>query len=253
MEPQFPHTPEGFAAQQIYLTFREHMLHIGCFLPLSSVINFTALSRYFNNALNNPTSDYGRVFWRTWSVKTGNMKAFSTSSINYKFKLVKQKICDMKKVIKSCNLHAWRKSYCKNCNKICQPDRYDDWLFNDRYGQYCNCQTTNCETKIELIKKDLVFKKRELKDRKALLQKKMDHIDRQMSKLNKKAKEIKELPSWEPLVGVLQNIGENAHYKSTRTQATKLLKEVKELVKRDSNIRTNINYKAPLGMPDHHA
>ena len=132
MEPQFPHTPEGFAAQQIYLTFRQHMLHIGCFLPLSSVINFTALSRYFNNALNNPTSDYGRVFWRTWSVKTGNMKAFSTSSINYKFKLVKQKICDMKKVIKSCNLHAWRKSYCKNCNKICQPDRYDDWLFNDR-------------------------------------------------------------------------------------------------------------------------
>lgn len=245
MEQVFANTPEGFSYFRKYMAFKEHMLNIGCFLPLSTVINFTALSKHFQNILNNPKSDYGRMFWKIWSIKTGNMKGFKGKTINYKFKLVKKKIDLMKKKIKSYSVPYWRTSRCKNCNKECLPDRWMPHYFHDQYNRYCNCQIVDCETKIENLQKELSIQKRRLINKQIILRDELIHIDDKITYLEKKENDLKKLTPWRHFIGVIENMKEKAHYKGTRTQAGKELRILNILISNHSNERLNANYKAP--------
>ena len=247
MEPVFPNTPEGFALFQVYSMFRDNLLQIGCFLPLSSVINFTALSKFYNNALNNPKSDYSRVFWKTWGIKTGNTKVFQGKAINYKFKLVKNKVNLMKKVFKSLPITPYTPLNCKNCKKMCYPDKFYSWCFNEPNNFYCNCEIVNCDSPKEALLKRVQFKKKNIIRKKKVLLRKINYLDNQIKDLEEKEKKIINVGLWKHILIVIKNIKENARYKGTRTQAERLFNEVRLLANRECHERPNANYKAPLG------
>ena len=59
------------------------MPRISWFLPKNTVIHFKVLSKYFNNLLNESKSDFGRIFWKSWAVKTYTIKFFKSKNHNY--------------------------------------------------------------------------------------------------------------------------------------------------------------------------
>lgn len=244
MEPVFT----TFAASRSYFAFKQEMTRIGLYLPKDTVIHFTALSRYFNNLLNNPKSDFGRMFWKTLAVKNGGIKAYKSKRINFKFKQMMNVFGEIKKKVKVHKVPQWRSySTCQNCGKRCYADKFDRWYFDDEYNRFCNCEIVNCESKISIIKRDLEMKKRAINDRKRELRLQLQRLDDRMEDLVEKEKNVNSIHHLEKMKPALENMKQNAHYKSTRVQAKKALDELKKYDSWLCRERPNLNYKAPLG------
>ena len=56
---------------------------------------------------------------------------------------------------------------CQNCNKMCCVERFRIHMFEDRYEQFCNCEITNCESKLEMFERRLDGKRRQLSEGKS--------------------------------------------------------------------------------------
>lgn len=215
---------------------------ISWFLPKSTVIHFTVLSKYFNNLLNNPKSDFGRFFWKSWAVKTDNIKFFKSKNHNYKLKLVQKTIAETKRKLKEqkFNIHRFR-PICKNCNKSGKPDIYYDYFFNDIY--YCNCKIVDSETIRDAMKKNFTLRRKYLEYRKTELLKELEDIEVEYEETNKKESEFDKIPTYKSMLPILKILKKNAHYKNNRKQAERAYKEVFKLSQRDCRERLNYNYK----------
>lgn len=150
MNPQF----ETIDAANSYFAFKDNISNVASFLQINTVINFTALSRFYNNILNNSKSSFGKHFW----------KEFAIENLKYKQE----------------NLLR---------------------------------QLNECQEKLE--------------------------------ETTKEKEEFDNAPSFKSLIPILENLKENAHYKSTRSQSQRLCLEVKSLYQQENNERPNMNYKAP--------
>lgn len=243
MEPRFP----TFAASRSYAAFKQEMTRFALFLPKETVIHFSVLSRYFNNLLNNPKSDFGRMFWKTLAVKNYGIKLFKGRNINYKFKMMRACFNSIKKKVKVHKVPQWRSySTCQNCGKRCYPDKFDRWYFDDEYNA-CNCEIVNCESKIATIKRDLEMKKRAINDKKRELRLQLQRLDDRMEDLVEKEANVNSIHHLEKMKPALENMKQNGHYKSTRDQAKKALEEMKKYESWLCREKRNVNYKAPLG------
>jgi len=235
-------------ASRPYFAFKQEMTRIGLYLPKETVIHFSALSRYFNNLLNNPKSDFGRMFWKILAVKNGGIKAYKSKRINFKFKQMMKVFGQIKKKVKVHKVPEWRSySTCKNCGKRCYPDKFDRWYFDDEYNNYCNCEIVNCESKIATIKRDLEMKKRSINEKKRVLRLQLLRLDDRMEDLVEKEANVNSIHHLEKMKPAFENMKQNAHYKSTRVQAKKALDEMKKFDSWFCRERPNANYKAPLG------
>ena len=243
MEPVFP----TFAASRPYTALKQEMIRIGLFLPKETVNHFSALSRYFNNLLNNPKSDFGRMFWKTLAVKNGGIKAYKSKRINYKFKQMMKVFGEIKKKVKVHKVPMWRYSTCQNCGLLSNPDKFDRWYFDDEYNDYCNCKIVDCESKIGRIERDLSSKKQDIIDKKRLLVLQMRMLDDKMEVLVEKEKKVNSIRHVEKMKPAFENMKQNGHYKATRDQATRALKDMEKYDSWFCRVRRNVNYKAPLG------
>lgn len=244
MEPVFP----TFAASRPYTAFKQEMTLIALFLDNQTVNHFSALSRYFNNLLNNPKSVFGRMFWKTLAVKNDGIKAFKSRRINFKLKQMMKVFGEIKKKVKVHKVPQWRSySTCQNCGKRCYPDKFDRWYFDDEYNHYCNCEIVDCESKIGCIERDLAMKKQTIIDKKRRLMWQMRRLDERMEDLVEKEANVNSIHHLEKMKPALQNMKQNGHYKATRDQATRALKEMETYDSWLCRVRRNVNYKAPLG------
>lgn len=244
MEPVFP----TFAASRPYSVIKQEMTRIALFLPKETVIHFSALSRYFNNLLNNPKLDFGRMFWKTLAVKNGGIKLFNGRNINYKFKMMREMFNSIKKDVKVHKLPMWRSySTCQTCGKRCYPDKFDEWYFDNRYNNFCNCEIVTCESKIATIKRDLEMKKRAINDKKRALRLQLLRLDERMEYLVVKEKKMNTIHHLEKMKPAFENMKLNGHYKTTRDQAARALNEMEHYDTWLCRERRNLNYKAPLG------
>ena len=167
--------------------FKEEITRFALFLPKGTAIHFSVLSRFFYNLLNNPTSAFGRMFWKTLAVKNDGIKPFKGKQINFKFKMMREMLNSIKKKVKVHKVPQWRASpTCQNCGKRCYPDKFDRWYFDDEYNHYCNCKMVTCESKIECIERDLKMKKQAIIDKKRLLVLQMRRLDERMEDLVEK-------------------------------------------------------------------
>tara|TARA_B100000579_G_C22657528_1_gene769259 strand:+ start:53 stop:808 length:756 start_codon:yes stop_codon:yes gene_type:complete len=240
MEPRFP----TFAASVRYFAFKQEMTRFALLLPGETVIHFSALSRFFNNLLNNPKSEFGRMFWKTLAVNNFGIKLFKGRNINYKFKMMREMLNSIKKKVKVHKVPEWRSSStCQNCGKRCYPDKFDRRYFDDEYNHYCNCEIVICESKIATIKRDLEMKKRAINAKKRALRLELLRLDDRMEDLVEKEKNVDTIHHLEKMKPGLENMKQNAHYKATRTQATKCLKELEEYDGWLRRERRNVNYK----------
>ena len=115
-----------------YSVFKGQMSIIGLFLDMETLNHFSALSRYINNLLNNPKSEFGRLFWKNWAVKNGGIKCYKSKRIDFKFKQMMKRFCEIKKNVKVHSVPFWRAGdVCLNCGKRCYPDKFDRWYFDD--------------------------------------------------------------------------------------------------------------------------
>ncbi len=219
------------------------MPRISWFLPKSTVIHYTVLSKHFNNLLNNPKSDFGRIFWKSWAVKTNNIKFFKSKNHNYKLKLVQQTIAETKRKLKEqkFNIHRFR-PVCNNCNKYGKPDIFNNYFFNET-NYYCNCKIVNSETIRDAMKYHFTLKRNYLEYRKKELLKQLEDIEVQHEEINKKENEFDKIPTFKSMLPILKNIKKNAHYKNNRKQAARAYNEVLKLSERDCRKRRNYNHK----------
>jgi hypothetical protein len=225
----------------------EHMTLLGLFLDLKTVNHFSVLSRYYNNILNNPKSHFGRMFWKSWAVKNGGIKSFCSSHINFKFKMMKKMFDTIKKNVKVRELPRHRCYFkCQNCTKECFPDKYDQYYFYGLPGGYCNCEFLNSKSKIEIIELDITLNMQEIVVSRRNLQKAIQRLDDRMEVLVKKEKKVKTIRHLEKMKSALQNVEQNDHYKETRKQAGKALKELKKYDLFNAHIRRNPNYNPAL-------
>ncbi len=244
MEPVFP----TFAASRPYTAFKQEMTRIGLFLPKETVEDLSALSRYFNDLLNNPKSDFGRMFWKTWAVKNDGIKRYKSNRINYKFKQMMKVFGEIKKNVKVHKLPMWRTHFtCQNCGKRCYPDKFDRWYFDDQYNYFCNCEIVDCESKIGCIERDLSNNKQAIIDKKRELRLQLLRLDERMELLVEKEKKMKTIRHIEKMKPAFENMKQNGHYKATRDQATRALKDMEKYDAWFQRERRNANYKAPLG------
>lgn len=219
------------------------MPRISWFLPKSTVIHFTVLSKHFNNLLNDPKSDFGKIFWKNWAVKTNNIKFFKSKNHNYKLKLVQQTIAETKRKLKEQNFNMYRfLPVCKNCNKPGKPDVYYNYIFNDTH-YYCNCKIVDSDTIRDAMKKKFNLKRNYLEHRKKELIKQLEDIEVQHEEINKKENEFDKIPTFKSMLPVLEDLKKNAHYKNNRKQAERAYNEVLKLSKRNCRKRHNYNYK----------
>ena len=72
MNPKF----ETIHHSNPYFAFKDNISNIASFLKLNTVIKFTALSRFYNNILNNPKSSFGKHFWKEYAIQNQNIKKF---------------------------------------------------------------------------------------------------------------------------------------------------------------------------------
>ena len=185
MEPVFNNRNEFIR----YSVFKQHLSCLSLFLDLKTVNHFSSLSIYFNNLLNNPKSEFGWMFWKSWAVKNGGIKAFKGKNINYKFKLMKARLDFHLKNAKRNKLSSWSENVmCQNCNKMCCVEKFRIHMFEDRYDQFCNCEITNCESKLEMRKTDW-WEKQAIIGRKATSSS-IERLDVRMEKEEKERTEI---------------------------------------------------------------
>lgn len=245
MEPVFP----TFAASRPYTALKQEMIRIGLFLPKETVNHFSALSRYFNNLLNNPKSDFGRMFWKTLAVKNGGIKAYKSKRINFKFKQMMKVFGEIKKKVKvhKVPMRPGSVSTCQNCGLDGNPDRFNRRYFDDEYNDYCNCKIVDCESKIGRIERDIEMKKRDIEMKKRVLVSEMRFLKKKMKYLVKKEKNLNSIHHLEKMKPALENMKQNGHYKETRDQATRALKDMEKYDSWFCRVRRNVNYKAPLG------
>ena len=244
MDPVFA----TFAASRPYTAFKQEMTPIALFLDNQTVNHFSALSRYFNNLLNNPKSDFGRMFWKTLAVKNGGIKAFKSKRINFKFKRMMNVFGKIKNNVKVHKLPIWRSySTCQNCRKRCYPDKFDEWYFDNRYNNFCNCEFVNCESKIVIIKDDIEETKLRLIERKRRLVLQLLRLDERIEDLVVKEKKMNTIHHLEKMKPAFENMKLNGHYKSTRDQAARALNEMEHYDTWLCRERRNLNYKPPLG------
>lgn len=239
MEPVF-NNPGDFIP---YSVFKQHMMLIGLFLDKKTANHFSALSRYFNNLLNNPKSDFGRMFWKTLAVKNDGIKCYKSNRINYKFKQMMKVFGEIKKNVKVHKLPMWRTySTCQNCGKRCQPDRFDRWYFDDDWNISCNCEIVDCESKISLIERDLSNRKQAIIDKKRELRLQLLRLDERMELLVEKEKKMKTIRHIKKMKPAFENMKQNGHYKATRDQATRALKDMEKYDTWFQRERRNANY-----------
>lgn len=219
------------------------MPRISWFLPKSTVIHFTVLSKHFNNLLNNPKSDFGRIFWKSWAVKTNNIKFFKSKNHNYKLKLVQQTFAETKRKLKEqkFNINRFR-PVCNNCNKYGKPDTRYNYFFND-VTYYCNCKIVDSETIRGAMKNHFTMRRTYLEFRKKKLLKELEDIEVEYGEINKKENEFDKIPTYKSMLPILENLKKNAHYKNNRKQAERAYNEVFKLSQKDCRERFNYNYK----------
>jgi len=225
---------------------------IGLFLDMETLNHFSALSRYFNDILNNPKSEFGRLFWKNWAVKNGGIKCYKGKQIDFKFKLMKSTLDKIKKNAKasfpsSCYLPYWCNVNCQICGKKCMPDQFNEWYFNDHYNYFCNCEMVDCESKLQIIERKYENDKRAILNKKAELRLQLLRLDERLEILDEKEKKIKTIRHVEKMKPAFENIKKNGKYKSIRAQAEKALKECKRYESWSVCVRRNANYKAPIG------
>lgn len=217
------------------------MIRLSCFLPLSTIIHFSSLSRFFKKAIDDPKSDYGRIFWKTWAIQTKQIRKFKGKTINFKFKLVKQRVSVLNETIDKYEC-KYRNGYntCKLCYKPSCPDRFREYVFYNT--SFCNCQLTNSYT----IKQLTVIG---IEKKKISLRKKMDKLKKNYKKAKEKMKEldneivkVNSLQSWKSMIPVVRTLKNHSRYKGTRTQSERLLKKVIEFEIKDKNYRRNLNF-----------
>ena len=241
MEPIFNNRSEFIP----YSAFKQHISLLGLFLDLKTVNHFSALSKYFNNLLNNPNSDFGRMFWKNWAVKNGGIKAFKGKNINFKFKLMKAKLDVHLKNAKRNKLSSWNvDAKCENCNKTVWPEKFEIHLFEDRYNRFCNCEITNCKTKLELIERQITWEKQAILGKKRTLIYQLKRIDERMEDVKEKEKKLKSVTFVEKMKDAFENVKENDRYKGIRSQADRALKQIGFFSSYTVKERKNPNYRA---------
>jgi hypothetical protein len=239
MEPVF----STFAASRSYGAFEEQITLVGLYLRKETLIHFLTLSKYFNNLLNNPESDFGRIFWKTFAVNNGGIKAYKSKRINFKFKLMMKVFDEIKKNAKVRKVPMWRHhSTCQNCGNFCHPDIFNMHFFDDRFNRYCNCEFVDCASKIEIIESDIELDMDLIIDKKRALHLQLLRLDERMEILVEKKKKVKTVRHLGKMKPAFKNMKQNGHYKETRKQATRALKELEEYDSWFCRVRRNVNY-----------
>ena len=241
MEPVFNNRDEFIR----YSVFKQHLSCLSLFLDLKTVNHFSSLSIYFNNLLNNPKSEFGWMFWKSWAVKNGGIKAFKGKNINYKFKLMKARLDFHLKNAKRNKLTKWAAyGECQNCNMMCYPENFEEYAFLDRYHRLCNCEITNCESRLEMMERDIFREKQSIIRRKKQLLHQLERLDVRMEKAKEKEKKLKSVTFVEKMKCAFENVKENDRYKSIRNQADKALKQIGIFRSYTLRERWNPNYRA---------
>lgn len=224
--------------------FNQHITLFALYLDKETVNHFTALSRYFENLLNNEKSDFGRMFWKTIAVQNWGIKPFKSGRINFKFKQIVMHFHNIKNKVNVHKLPPWRSfGTCEKCGKKSNPDHFRPWCYDDEYNRYCNCPVVVCDSKYEMIIKDLNLKRQEIINRKAQLREQLRRLDDRMKELDEKEKSVNSIHQIKKMIPEFEKMKEKAHYKQTRIQATKVLKEVKKYEVWLHRERTNLNFK----------
>jgi hypothetical protein len=239
MNPQF----ETISAANSYFAFKDNISNVASFLKLDTVIDFTVLSKFYNNILNNPKSSFGKHFWKKFAIQNQNIKKFKGKTINYKFKMVLEKVKEMKRTT---SVSKWYfQPNCEKCNKRCCPDEILQWQLNDNGDHYCNCEFVKCITKRDFLASKYKNKIKKLNRRREYLIKQLDENYSKTDDAFRQKEEFDNMPSFKSLIPILKNLKKNARYKSTRSQSQRLYLEVKRLYQEENNERPNMNYKAP--------
>ena len=225
------------------IIFNTHLTRLALYLPLITVINFTALSKFFNDLLNTKSQE-GWNFWRHWAVKNGGIKLYKGRRINYKYKLLLKAFRKAEINVKSHNIPMWRASAkCKNCGKPCYPDHFDEYYYNDGFGQYCNCEYTDCDSTISMIERDIDYEQSKLDFQKRELLLQVQRLDEKKKILKQKKEKIKSIECFSKMKSAFINVKENDPYKKTRVQAEYNLKRVQVYDNWIVRVRRNLNYK----------
>jgi len=228
------------------IVFNGNMTRFGLCLPLSTVIHFTSLSKFFNNRLNNPKSYEGWNFWRMWAVKNGGIKLFKGPRINYKYKLMLKVFRETEMNVKAYNLPCWQAcSKCKNCGKESYPDNFNFYYYNN--VRFCNCEYTDSDTKIAMIERVIDSKQSNIDYRKKELLLQVQRLDEKRKVLEDKRKKLKSIKHFPKMKKAFSNVKENDRYKKTRKQAELTLRKVNVYDDYTKRVRRNLNYKPPLG------
>mgnify|MGYP000203138048 FL=1 len=227
-----------------YYAFKDNISNIASFLKLDTVINFTALSKFYINILNNPKSSFGKNFWKEYAIQNQKIKKFKGKIINYKFKIVLKRVREMKRITDPSS-NFWFNPRCDKCHKITWPDEIVQLQLNDSGQQFCNCKIVKCKTKRDFLKSKYQNNIEYYKFKRRVLIKQLRENNAKIDDAIERKKEFDNMPSFKSLLLILENLKENAHYKSTRSQSQRLYLEVKKLFQKEKYERPNINYKAP--------
>lgn len=229
-----------------YYAFKDNISNVASFLKINTVINFTALSKFYKNILNNPKSSFGKHFWKVFAIQNQKIKKFKGKTINYKFKMVLEKVREMKRITNPSSYSFVQFApYCDKCHKISWPDEIILWQLSDNGEKFCNCKIVKCKTKRDFLKSKYQNNIEYLKFNSRHLIRLLRENNAKIDDAIERKKEFDNTPSFKSLLPILENLKENAHYKSTRSQSQRLYLEVKKLFQQENYERLNINYRAP--------
>ena len=246
MEPNF----DGQVAKfQAYNVFKQQMDFLSLYLNLPTIIHFTALSRYFNNILNNSTSDFGQKFWKTWAVRIGGIKLYKSKTINYKFKLVRKAMDDIKKNMKAFKLHRdnLEKEFpaCHKCNRRCSRVCTNKH-FDNVDGCYCNCKISIIKSDVRIIEDEIDYNKRKIVKKRRELYQQIYKLNEKLIVLDETKNKVQSYKRLDKIKTVLVNISKNDPKSSVRNQASKALLDYNKCKLKTSNVLKNPNYNASL-------
>ena len=225
------------------IIFNTHKTRLALYLPLITVIHFTGLSKFFNDLLKTKSQE-GWYFWRHWAVENGGIKAYKGRRINYKYKLLLKAFHQAETNVKAYHMPMWRSySKCNNCGKRCYPDHFDNYYYNDGFDQYCNCEHTDCDSTISMIKRDIDCEERNIDSQKRELLLKVQKLDERKKVLKEKKKKVDSIECFSKMKKEFSNVKENDPYKKNRVQAEYNLKRVEIYDDWIVRVRRNLNYK----------
>ena len=185
------------------------------------------------------------MFWKNWAVKNGGIKTFKGKNINFKFKLMKGDLDVHLKNAKRNKLTTWNAhGMCENCNKKCYPEKFEIHLFEDRYDRFCNCEITNCISKLEMMEREIVREKEAIIRRERVLIYELKKIGVRMEKVKEKEEKLKSVSFLAKMKLAFENVKENDRYKSIRNQAARALKQIGVFSSYTVKERKNLNYNA---------